>query len=201
MPAPTETRNIYEYGVKNVVIAFHKTDGTFETPVKLEGVTGLKIALDASQDVLNADDGVWAIIRQTSKAELTLKSYMTLPKAIRRRIFGRKVDPNGIGYLTNAPVPEEFALGFEFEGVAQNYRRWFYRNTAAEQDDDRSTTGDKVEAAEHETAITATPFDVGSEKILCSEPIASIDDKAVYDTYFEKVYVASATAATISQGA
>lgn len=201
MPAPTETRNIYEYGVRDAVIAFHKTDGSFDTPVKLEGVTGIKIAFDASQDILQADDGVWAILRQISKAEITIKMYLTLPKSIRRRMFGRKVDTNGVGYITNAPTPEEFALGFGFEGLAQNYKQWFYRNTASEQDEDRSTTGDKIEAAEHELSVTATPYDIGSEKILCSEPIASIDDKAVYDTYFEKVYVASAQATAISQGA
>lgn len=252
----TDTTNIYEYGVKNVVIAFKAnsaattwvettaytldatvvaggnlykcttagtsgataptwpasgtvTDGTavwtfvsvapaYETPIKIPGATALKIAFKTSQDMLYADDGVWDTINSVSSADLTLKLYQTLPKAIRRRMMGHKADANGIGYVTNAPTPEEFAIGCQFEGKVQNYRRWFYRSTAIDPDEDRSTKGEKVEAYEHELSMTATPQAIGDEDIICSDPIGSVDDKAVYDTFFDSVYVAAATTATLA---
>jgi hypothetical protein len=258
--ASSETTNIYEYGVKAILLSFKSsgttttwaashayalndtvtasgnlykvttagtsgstvptwpasgtvTDGTslvwtyvsaasgYESPIQIYGPTELKIALKTNQDTLYAADGVWATINSVSSATITLKYYQTIAKAIRARMLGHKTDANGIGYMTNIPTPEEFALGAIFEGAAQNYLRWFYRCQAIDPDEDRTTVGEKIEAAENEMSILATPKEIGDEKIICSDPIGSIDDKAVFDTYASSVYVAAATTDTLTTGA
>ena len=164
----------------------------YESPIQLCGATELKIALSTNQDTLYADDGVWDVINSVDSATLTFKYYQTIAKAVSRRMLGHKVDANGIGYMTDTPTPEEFALGAIFEGKAQDYLRWFYRDKAIDPDEDRTTKGQKIEAFEHELSMTATPKPIGTERILCSDPIGSIDDKAVFDTFLTSVYVASA---------
>lgn len=165
----------------------------YESPIQLCGATKLKIAFSTNQDTLYADDGVWDVINTVDSATLTFGYYQTLPKAVSRRMLGHKVDANGIGYVTDTPTPEEFALGAIFEGKAQDYLRWFYRNKAIDPDEDRTTKGQKIEAFEHELGMKATPKHIGTERIICSEPIGSIDDKAVFDTFLSSVYVASAS--------
>ncbi len=130
-------------------------------------------------------------------ATLTFKYYQTIAKAVYRRMLGHRVDANGVGYMTDTPTPEEFALGAIFEGKAQDYLRWFYRDKAIDPDEDRTTKGKKIEAFEHELSMTATPKAIGTERILCSDPIGSIDDKAVFDTFLTSVYVASASTAKL----
>ena len=175
-----------------VVWTFVSAASGYESPIQLCGATELKIALSTSQDTLYADDGVWDVINSVDSATLTFKYYQTIPKAVSRRMLGHKVDANGIGYMTDTPTPEEFALGVIFEGKAQNYLRWFYRDKAIDPDEDRTTKGQKIEAFEHELSMTATPKAIGTERILCSDPIGSIDDKAIFDTFLSSVYVASA---------
>ena len=164
----------------------------YESPIRLCGATKLKIAFSTNQDTLYADDGVWDVINSVDSATLTFGYYQTLPKAVSRRMLGHKVDANGIGYVTDTPTPEEYALGAIFEGKAQDYLRWFYRNKAIDPDEDRTTKGQKIEAFNHELSMKATPKHIGTERILCSDPIGSIDDKAVFDTFMTSVYVASA---------
>ena len=164
----------------------------YESPIQLCGATELKIALSTNQDTLYADDGVWDVINSIDSATLTFRYYQTIARAVSRRMLGHKVDANGIGYMTDTPTPEEFALGAIFEGKAQDYLRWFYRDKAIDPDEDRTTKGQKIEAFEHELSMTATPKAIGTERILCSDPIGSIDDKAVFDTFLSSVYVASA---------
>jgi hypothetical protein len=198
----SETTNIYEYGVKAILLAFASSDAkatnNYEVPTQIYGPTELKIALSTSQDTLYAGDGVWDVINSVSSATLTVKYYQTIAKAVRRRMLGHKVDANGIGYMTNIPNPEEYALGAIFEGKAQNYLRWFYRVKAIDPDEDRTTTGEKIEAVENEMSMLATPKVLGDEKIICSDPIGSVDDKAVFDTYLSSVYVAAATTTALS---
>ena len=169
----------------------------YESPIQLCGATKLKIAFSTNQDPLYADDGIWDVINSVDSATLTFGYYQTLPKAVSRRMLGHKVDANGIGYVTDTPTPEEFALGAIFEGKAQDYLRWFYRDKAIDPDEDRTTKGQKIDAFEHELSMKATPKRIGTERIICSDPIGSIDDKAVFDTFMTSVYVASASTAKL----
>lgn len=191
-----ETVNIYEYGIKNLVVAFKSAEATatngYEVPIPVPGATKLKIAFKSNDATLYAEDKVWAIIKNTSSVNLTASIYQTLSKDLRKRMMGHLTDANGIGYVVNHPKPEQFAIGCEFEGEKQNYRRWFYECVASDPDEERKTTEDKLTANEQDIAIVATPCSIGDENIICSDPIGSVDDKAVYDTYLKSVYVASA---------
>ena len=137
-------------GLKNMVIAELVTD-TEETLTygDLQLVAG---AIEASIEPQNADpdvqfcDDVEFDVLYPDP-ELTFKTKMAdIPLAIQEKVFGNKIDDNGVLIRTSTDTPPYFAVGFMSEKSNHKYRFvWLYKVRAKPVTENYSTKeGTKV---------------------------------------------------------
>ena len=133
MPTPTASPTVSStIGLKNVVIAplVEDTEETL-TYGDLQSVVG---AIDASitpsntdPDIQYADDIEFDTLYPDP--ELSFKTKMAdIPLMIQEKIFGNKIDDNGVLVRTAQDKPPYYAVGFRSEKSDKTYRYvWLYK--------------------------------------------------------------------------
>lgn len=187
--------NKVKYGLSNVHIAkLTEEDGqiTYGTPFKVPGARSLTTDPEGDTTPLYADNIKYyvAVANNGYTGELEV---VLIPKQFLIEILGQKEDINGAIIESSIDSNARFALMGEIDGDAKKRRFVYYDCTAARPGAEASTTEESVEPQTDTLSITMAPRNTDNIIKAVIEPNES--NKAIYDTFFTKVYEKDASAA------
>lgn len=183
------------FGLRNVHVAFAKTETTWEDQIALPGAISLKMSAEDSDETAFGDDAPFAKLytRNGFTGEIVLYG---IPDDILAKMLGYRVDSNGgvVGLTDVQPTP--FALTAENQStIGDPVRVVYYNCTISRPDDESETKEDKVSLKQYTYKITALPIEVNGERMDHYRLQRSTANKAVFDSMLTKVVLPDATAA------
>lgn len=182
------------FGLKNVHIAkITKTEEgiTYGVPFAIPGAVNLSADAEGESYTFFADDR--AYFKTTSKNGYTGSLEIAdVPEQFLSEILGQTKDNNGAIIESSDDKESSFALMCEVKGDPSNRRVVFYDCLATRPSIEYSTTEESIEVKTCTMDIKMTPRATdGKVKAVLD---LSEENKAVYETFFTKVYEKDATA-------
>lgn len=187
-----ETTNKVLFGLSNVHVAKQTGTGTYDTPVAMPGAVNMTIDAEGDQEVFYADN--MAYYTANSNAGYTGELEIAdIPNDVLAWMLGWTVDKNGALVEVADGVPIPFALMFDVQGDAKARSTVYYNVTANRPSDEWSTTEDTTTVTTKKLPFTATPAKIGGKNVVRSVIESTEANKAIYDTFYTKVYTPDAT--------
>ena len=191
--------NKIKYGLKNVHVAIMtKENGggySYATPVAVPGAVSLSLDAEMESTPFYADDLVYyrAVTLSNYNGDLELA---LVTDWFRENVLKENKDSNGVLVESNLDVePVHFALLFEFNGDVKAIRHVLYNCSISNRASlESSTKEDTIEPGTETLEITADPRDDGLIKARTGDDTSA----ATYDSWYQSVYIPSATAAALS---
>lgn len=194
----SETKNKVLYGIENVhaAVLTENTDGsiTYGKPFKVPGATGFSPDPQGDEVKFHADNIVFfkANSNQGYQGDLVLA---ITPEEFLTQILGQTKDTNGAVIESANDKQARFALLFEGKGDAKARRFVYWDCTASRPSRENQTQEESINVGTESLQLTITPRT--SDKLVKAYIEPSTANKAVYDTFFEKVYEKDATVAEV----
>lgn len=189
-----ETKNKVKFGLSNVHIAkITETDGqiTYGTPFAMPGAKGLSADPEGDTTPFYADNIKYYIATSNQGYTGDLEIAIT-PEEFLTQILGQVKDTNGALFESADDINARFALMGEIEGDAKKRRFIYFDCTATRPSAEANTTEESKEPQTDTISISMSPRSTDKAIKAVIEP--SEENKAVYDTFFEKVYEKDAKA-------
>ena len=189
-----ETKNKVKFGLSNVHIAkITETDGqiTYGTPFAMPGVKGLSADPEGDTTPFYADNIKYYIATSNQGYTGDLEIAIT-PEEFLTQILGQVKDTNGALFESADDINARFALMGEIEGDAKKRRFIYFDCTATRPSAEANTTEESKEPQTDTISISMSPRSTDKAIKAVIEP--SEENKAVYDTFFKKVYEKDAKA-------
>lgn len=191
---PEEQKNKVKFGLSNVHIAklTETEEGiTYGTPFAVPGAVGLTAEPEGDTTPFYADNIKYYIAVANNGYTGDLEIAMT-PKEFLTQILGQLEDTNGALIESANDVNARFALMGEIEGDIKKRRFVYYDCTAARPSAEMNTVEESKEPQTDTISITMAAR--SSDNVIKAVIEPSEKNKAVYDTFFTKVYEKNATA-------
>lgn len=189
----SETKNKVKFGLSNVHIAkITETEGkiTYGTPFAMPGAVGLNADPEGDTTPFYADNIKYYIATSNQGYSGDLELAIT-PDQFLTEILGQMKDKNGALFENADDVTARFALMGEIEGDAKKRRFVYFDCTATRPKSENKTKEESTEPQTDTISITMSPRSTDKAIKAVIEP--SDTNKAVYDTFFKKVYEKDAT--------
>lgn len=187
-------KNKVKFGLSNVHIAklTETEEGiTYGTPFAVPGAVGLTAEPEGDTTPFYADNIKYYIAVANNGYTGDLEIAMT-PKEFLTQILGQLEDTNGALIESANDVNARFALMGEIEGDIKKRRFVYYDCTAARPSAEMNTVEESKEPQTDTISITMAAR--SSDNVIKAVIEPSEKNKAVYDTFFTKVYEKNATA-------
>ena len=187
-------KNKVKFGLSNVHVAkITEEDGeiTYGTPFAVPGAVGLTAEPEGDTTPFYADNIKYFIAVANNGYTGDLEIAMT-PKEFLTQILGQLEDTNGALIESANDVNARFALMGEIEGDIKKRRFVYYDCTAARPSAEMNTVEESKEPQTDTISITMAAR--SSDNVIKAVIEPSEENKAVYDTFFTKVYEKNATA-------
>ncbi len=189
-----DTKNKVKFGLSNVHIAkITETEGkiTYGTPFAMPGAVGLNADPEGDTTPFYADNIKYYIATSNQGYSGDLEIAIT-PEQFLIEILGQMKDKNGALFENADDVTARFALMGEIEGDAKKRRFVYFDCTATRPKTENKTKEESTDPQTDTISITMSPRSTDKAIKAVIEP--SEQNKAVYDTFFKKVYEKDATA-------
>ena len=189
-----DTKNKVKFGLSNVHIAkITETEGkiTYGTPFAMPGAVGLNADPEGDTTPFYADNIKYYIATSNQGYSGDLEIAIT-PEQFLIEILGQMKDKNGSLFENADDVTARFALMGEIEGDAKKRRFVYFDCTATRPKTENKTKEESTDPQTDTISITMSPRSTDKAIKAVIEP--SEQNKAVYDTFFKKVYEKDATA-------
>ena len=189
----SETKNKVKFGLSNVHIAkITETEGkiTYGTPFAMPGAVGLNADPEGDTTPFYADNIKYYIATSNQGYSGDLELAIT-PDQFLTEILGQMKDKNGALFENADDVTARFALMGEIEGDAKKRRFVYFDCTATRPKTENKTKEESTDPQTDTISITMSPRSTDKAIKAVIEP--SDTNKAVYDTFFKKVYEKDAT--------
>lgn len=186
-------QNKVTYGLRNLHIAFKSATQTgntptYDTPIAVPGLVRLAPTTVGDSSTFYADDGAYYTVTANNGYTLELEIAL-LPDALAARMFGWKIDKNGMLVETSDGKPEKFAFMAEVQGDQRNRRFVYYDNQASRPAKERTTKGESVEVGTDTLNLTCSPILVGDQMIIKGDMELNESNATAYNEFFDKVYI------------
>lgn len=189
-----DTKNKVKFGLSNVHIAkITETEGkiTYGTPFAMPGAVGLNADPEGDTTPFYADNIKYYIATSNQGYSGDLEIAIT-PEQFLTEILGQMKDKNGALFENADDVTARFALMGEIEGDAKKRRFVYFDCTATRPKTENKTKEESTDPQTDTISITMSPRSTDKAIKAVIEP--NEQNKAVYDTFFKKVYEKDATA-------
>jgi phi13 family phage major tail protein len=189
-----ETNNKVKFGLSNVHIAkITEQDGqlTYGTPFAMPGAVALSADPEGETTPFYADNIQYYVAVSNNGYTGELEIAMAV-KEFLTQILGQQEDTNGALFESSDDVNARFALMGEIEGDVKKRRFVYYDCTAARPSSEMNTVEDTKEPQTDTIEITMSPR--ATDRVIKAVIEPNETNKAVYDTFFTKVYEKNAQA-------
>lgn len=186
--------NKVKFGLSNVHIAkITEENGEIKygTPFRMPGAKSLTADPEGETTPFYADNIKYYIAVSNQGYAGDLEVAMLIREFF-TQILGQKEDNNGALFESADDVTARFALMGEIDGDVKKRRFVYFDCTATRPGSEMSTTEESKEPQTDKVSITMSPRATDRAIKAVIEP--SETNKAVYDTFFEKVYEKNAIA-------
>jgi phi13 family phage major tail protein len=190
----SETKNKVKFGLSNVHIAkITEAEGniTYGAPFAMPGAVGLNADPEGDTTTFYADNIKYYIATSNQGYSGDLELAIA-PEQFLTEILGQIKDKNGALFENADDVTARFALMGEIEGDAKKRRFVYFDCTATRPKTENKTKEESTDPQTDTISITMSPRSTDKAIKAVIEP--SNENKAVYDTFFQKVYEKDATA-------
>lgn len=192
------TENKVVYGLKNVHYSKMSIDETgkviYAKPTAIKGAVEISLESKAELVSFEADNEVYYSAPGTSSYEGTL-TLAKVPDAFLVDILGEVLDTtDGTQTEIDGAKTSNFALMFQFEGDINGTRHLFY-NCSASRPSVASKTGKEIGTTELAFTASAKPAESVNDKAVVKTKTTANTTTAIYNGWFDKVYIAGATPA------
>lgn len=191
---PGETKNKVKFGLSNVHIAkLTETDGTvkYETPFPMPGAKSLTADPEGEMTKFYADNIIYFIANSNQGYSGDLEIAMLVEQFL-TEILGQQKDKNGALFENTNDKTARFALMGEIDGDIRKRRFIYYDCSATRPNAEMSTIEENKEPQTDKVSLTMSPR--SSDGVIKAVIEPSEENKAVYDTFFKKVYEKDASA-------
>lgn len=183
-----------KFGLSNVHVAkITETEGkiNYAKPLAIPGAVNLTADPEGETSPFYADNTKYFV--STSKQGYTGSLEIAdVPDEFLVDILGQKKDTNGAIIENSADKEARFALMCEVDGDPSKRRVVFYDCIATRPSIEYSTNEEGIEVKTTTMDLTMTPRSTDGQVKATLQ--LSEENKAVYDTFFDKVYEKDATA-------
>lgn len=186
-------KNKVKFGLSNVHVSkITEEDGeiTYGTPFAVPGAVSLTAEPEGDTTPFYADNIKYYVAVANNGYTGDLEIAMT-PKEFLTQILGQLEDTNGALIESANDVNARFALMGEIEGDIKKRRFVYYDCTAARPSAEMNTVEESKEPQTDTISITMAAR--SSDNVIKAVIEPSEENKAVYDTFFTKVYEKNAT--------
>lgn len=202
MPEPE--KNKIKYGLKNVHWAKQEigTDGEpeFGTVKPWPGAVNFSMDPEGERSVFYADDGEYYVFGNNNGYSGDLETAL-VPDEFRTEILGEVEDDNGVLIEDGDAPAVPFALLFEFTGDVRQIRHVMYNCRAERPKVEGETKGENREAKTDTLSLKNSPLYFPSlKKSIPKAKTGANTSAAVYDDWYEEVYVPEITASSGTTG-
>ncbi len=181
--------NKVKFGLSNVHIAKiiygANNEITYDTVFAIPGAVTLTLDPSGEEVDFHADNTSYFKDRGNDGYSGSLELAL-VPDEFKTKILGLTTDANGALFENKDDKVNDFALGFQIDGDAENRKYWYY-NVNASRPSVASKTREKSKEPVTETlniTASARPTD-GQVK---TELAPTVANKTAYDAFFESVY-------------
>lgn len=189
-----DEQNKVLFGLSDVAVAFKTSDG-WDAPTKIPGAVNLSTDAEGDQSVFYADNIAYYTANSNAGYSGDLE-IANIPDALMAKMLGWKVDKSGALVEIADGVPTPFALLFSVSGDKAKRRAVMYNVTASRPSDEWATTEDKTDVTALKLPYTATPIEVGENKIVKAAIEPTTANKEKYDAWYTKVFEPDFTSAS-----
>lgn len=191
--------NKVRFGLDNVAIAPIKSDGTYDTPVKIPGAVKLTTNPQGDSSSFYADNVPYYTVVTNSGYEGELEMAI-VPDEVLEMMGLTKRDENGAYYEDADQVPVPYALLFRVSGDKRNRLNVMYNCTSSRPSTENQTKEDSTNVATQTLSFAAIPKEIEGHKVtkLSIEPTE--ENKAVCDAFYDEVLVPKRPVPADAQG-
>lgn len=189
-----EAKNKVKFGLSNVHIAkITEADGaiTYGTPFAMPGAKSLTADPEGDTTKFYADNIVYYVANSNQGYAGDLEIAMLVEEFF-TEILGQQKDTNGALFESADDVNARFALMGEIDGDVRKRRFVYFDCTATRPGSEMNTIEESKEPQTDKVSISMSPR--STDKVIKAVIEPSEENKAVYDTFFTKVYEKNATA-------
>jgi len=183
------------YGIENVHVAKITEDAqgniTYGTPFAVKGAVGLNFDPEGEITTFYADNIKYFIQESNQGYTGDLEIALT-PTEFLSQILGRETDSNGAIFEASDDTQARFALMFQGQGDQTGRRYVFYDCTTTRPTRENNTKQEEIEPGTDTMTITMAPR--GTDKVIMAYIEPTVANQAIYDDFFEAVYVKDQTA-------
>lgn len=190
-------KNKIKFNIKNVHMALMNTSDSgvisYETPVAVPGAVSISMDPEGESTPFYADGIVYYRSNNNNGYSGSLELAL-VDDWVREHILQEKADANGV-LVEKSDVTEQakFALLFEFDGDVNAIRHVLYCCTASRPSIASQTKEQTIDPVTETLNITADPRD----DFLVKSKTGPDTDSTIYDSWYETVYVPSATSPAV----
>ena len=188
------SENKVKFGLSNVHVAkITETDGviTYGTPFAMPGAVSLSADPEGETTPFYADNIKYYIANSNQGYTGDLELAMT-PDEFLTSILGQVADVNGALFESADDINARFALMGEIDGDKKKRRFVYFDCTATRPSASMNTVEDSKEPQTDTISITMSARSTDKAIKAVIEP--TTENQAVYDDFFNQVYVKDATA-------
>lgn len=183
------------YGIENVHVAKITEDAqgniTYGTPFAVRGAVGLNFDPEGETTTFYADNIKYFIQESNQGYTGDLEIALT-PTEFLSQILGRETDSNGAIFEASDDTQARFALMFQGQGDQTGRRYVFYDCTTTRPTRENNTKQEEIEPGTDTMTITMSPR--ATDKVIMAYIEPTVANQAIYDDFFEAVYVKDQTA-------
>ena len=180
-------KNKVTYGLRNVLVAFHKDDGTFDIPTSIAGVVGWTPTAVGDTSDFYADDGIFYSINANNgyTGDLTMAK---IDDEIVAKMLGWDIDDNGALVENADGKPTHFAMIFEVQGDLKPRRTVYYDCLASRPAKAENTKGETITVNPDIYNLKVVSKDFGGKPIVKATLELNDTNKTVFDAFNTAVY-------------
>ena len=186
------SQNKVTFGLEKVHIAFldetSPTQPAWKTPIPILGAVRWTPTAVGESSTFYADNTAYFTVTANNgyTGELELAN---VPDAILAEMLGWEIDDNGMIVEVSDAIPKPFALLGQVLGDKRNRRFVYYHCTASRPAKERQTKNESITPATDVLSLTISPIEINGRMIVKGDIELSDTNKAVFDSFFDSVYL------------
>lgn len=193
------SENKVTFGLDKVHIAFFDKAATagqpaWEVPIPIPGAVRWAPEAQGETSTFYADNMAYFLV--TSNNGYTGELEMAnIPDEIKARMFGWKIDDNGMLVEIADGMPEKFALLGQVKGDKRDRRFVYYDCQAARTAKENTTKGESTEIVGETLSMTSSPIEINDNVIVKGDLELNATNATQFNSFFTKVYTPTFTPA------